>query len=222
MASRFWANSATRSIPRTSRSSLVSCSVFFNVIKRCLLGTMDVRLEATGRKFVESCASKPGSIAAVPKDMVVLLYSDQPNSWPAVYHSSLSCWEKVKLAKNFDPVRFGVETLFNSCNRRPRKFTPASTIFARCVLICFSSNVVWDQNNQFHNNPIYLIEQHTRPRFWYTVIANCQPTAGGGFSGVKYTIHDLNTFDTSSWNTEFGVNDQGVLYACVCVWVRSR
>jgi len=127
-----------------------------------IIGSMGVELEATGT--VDQA-----------KNMYVLLYSDQANSWPSVYHSSKPCWEKVQAAKNFPGF-----------------------------------NVNWDTNKQWRANPSYKIEQHARPRFWYTVIANCHQAAPGGFTGVKFTVHDLNTFNTGNWNTEFGVNDQGL------------
>lgn len=63
----------------------------------------------------------------------------------------------------------------------------------------------WDIDGQFVLPPVN-IHEHTRPRFWYIVLAteSCEP-----FAAVDYHIEFQNTM-TSFWNMEFGLNERGI------------
>jgi hypothetical protein len=68
-----------------------------------------------------------------------------------------------------------------------------------------------------HNTFIFStsIFEHIRPRFWYVVLANCDRVYG-----VQYTMHFRNSAD-STWQAEFGVNEQGLNTICLIFFIVS-
>jgi hypothetical protein len=63
--------------------------------------------------------------------------------------------------------------------------------------------VTWDEEGNF-KLPRVNIHEHTRPRFWYIVAANCKM-----IDSVSFEVSFQNTV-ASPWNREFGLNEQGL------------
>ena len=55
------------------------------------------------------------------------------------------------------------------------------------------------------------VRQRARPRFWFIVIARCDPLTGKGTptGDIEYELHALNV-QQSSWDHEFGTNERGL------------
>ena len=55
------------------------------------------------------------------------------------------------------------------------------------------------------------VVQKLRPRFWFIVIARCDPTTGRGLptGDISYELHTLN-IQQSGWDHEFGTNERGL------------
>ena len=64
------------------------------------------------------------------------------------------------------------------------------------------------------------VTQKLRPRFWFIVIARCDPQTGKGLptGDIEYEVHALNV-QQSSWDHEFGTNERGLntLYLTFCI-----
>ena len=64
------------------------------------------------------------------------------------------------------------------------------------------------------------VVQKIRPRFWFIVVARCDPITGKGTptGDIEYELHALNV-QQSSWDHEFGTNERGLntLYLTFCI-----
>jgi len=118
--------------------------------KHILIGEVHIRLKK--RKANEKV-----------KDLDILEYDDQADSWPMVYdrgYKDLTCAQKRSYARDWRN---------NSGNALG------------------NYQVKWNLNNAFSSTK-FSIYEHLRPRFWYYAIANCEP-----FEEIAYTIEFKNT-----------------------------
>jgi GPR180/TMEM145, transmembrane domain len=123
-------------------------------------------------------------------DIMLLIYDDQPDSWPAVFDKTMPCSEKIKHAKNYLSPRVGV---------------PASY------------RVVWNHRqstNVWHMAPMPIYE-HARPRFWYLVAANCR-----GIEDLHYRVQFTNRgsgWDKQFGVNEQGLNTVYIVFFIVYI-----
>jgi len=97
------------------------------------------------------------------KDLEVLLYDDEPTSWPALhrfpgFRPALTCPEKVAMAKNSNTAG-GINSRFK---------------------LDLKSKGTWSMSR-------IKVHEHERPRFWYVVLANCK-----GFKDIHYEAIFMN------------------------------
>jgi len=78
-------------------------------------------------------------------DIELLIYDDQPESWPMIYKKNVPCEERIEKAKNWAP------------NELPKIYKPN-----------------WSMTNGRWTLPRVPIHEHARPRFWYIVASNCR------------------------------------------------
>ncbi len=99
-------------------------------------------------------------LAPAPQDLHLLVYDDEPESWPALYNNpKMTCQEKMSKALLNVPVHFPTDAW------------------------------IWEHQG--------LVFEHTRPRFWYAVLANCKR--------IDFLVYNLVWVNSaaSSWQKEF-------------------
>lgn len=115
----------------------------------------------------------------------IMLYDDQTENWPYVYENRdhMTCDEIMAKANNYNP-------------KHPGQIANWQIHWE------YDKGTYWFNRGETWRRPIHQV---MRPRWWFITVINC----AGALKDTTYTMHTWQS-QSSHWDKEFGVNDQGL------------
>lgn len=126
-------------------------------------------------------------------DLVLLLFDDEPKSWPDIY---------VNRKKKTKTCREALQLSQTPCN-----VTGGGVVPRKCF-----NYVTVNGDGSVTLPPVPPIEQRLRQRHWFVVAANC---TADGVVDLSYKLTLINR-QQASWNEQFGSDERGLNTFFLC------